>query len=148
MKKKKTAKPSDSFTESDKHVLHGTKLYPWTPARMIAAQAMGLLFPDIGKEGWDQYRRTKLYSGAVRDTIIVLWLCTIDENAVDEADAAPQDAYKRAKAWATALGIHDRNKDAFWQAYAKFSAIVTEVDEAITTPKVEPGEEADDDPKD
>lgn len=141
MKKKKTAKPRDSFTESDKHVLNGIKLFPWTPARLIAAQAMGMLFPDIGKEGWDQYRRTKLYSGAVRDTIICLWLCTIDEDAVDQADAAPLDAYKRARAWATGLGIHDTNKDAFWQAYAKFSEIVTEVDKAVTTPKTDPAED-------
>lgn len=145
MRKKpaKKDKPRDGFTESDKHVLNGVKLYPWTPARVIAAQAMGMLYPDIGKEGWDQYRRTKLYSGAVRDVIIALWLCTIDENAVDEADAAPQDAYKRARAWAAGLRIHDTKNDEFWQAYAKFSEIMTEVDKAVAIPEPKEGEEPD-----
>lgn len=139
MKKKKP----DAFTDSDKHVLHGTKLFPWTPARIIAGQSMGLLYPEIGKDGWDQYKRTKIYPGALRDTIICLWLCTRNEIQVDEADSAPQEAYRQARSWATALKIHKAGSNEFWQAYAKFAEIMGEVDESFTVPKVEPGEEPD-----
>lgn len=139
----KKTKRRDGFTESDKHVLNGIKLYPWTPARSIAAQSCGMLYPEIGKAGWEQYRRTKLYPGAVKDTIIALYLCTLDEDAVDQADSAPVEAYRQARQWAAKLRIHDIKNDEFWQAYAKFSEIMTEVDKSITTPRVEPGEEAD-----
>lgn len=139
---KKKSKP-DSFVSSDKHVLDGIKLFPWTPNRVIAAQALGMLYPEIGKEGWDQYRRTKKYPGCLKDVIICLWLCSIPEDEVDEADAAPQEAYRRARKWAAGLGLHNVQSNAFWQAYAKFADIVTEVDNSFTTPKVEPGEEAD-----
>lgn len=141
MKKKK--KKPDAFVSSDKHVLDGTKLYPWTPSRIIAGQAMGLLYPEIGKEGWDQYRRTKTYPGALRDTIICLWLCSRTEEQVDDADCAPVEAYRQARSWAAGLGIAKLGSDAFWQAYGKFASIMGEVDESITVPKVEPGEEPD-----
>lgn len=141
MKKKKTSKPRDSFTESDKHVLHGTKLYPWTAGREIASQAMGLLYPEIGKEGWDQYRRTKVYPGALKDTIICLWICTQTETQVDDADVAPVEAYRQARKWAASLGIHKLGSDAFWQAYNKFADIVMEARRAMTAPKVEPGDD-------
>lgn len=141
--KKKPAKKKYAFTDSDKHVLHGIKLYPWTPARVIAAQSLGMLYPDIGREGWDQYRRTKVYPGAVKDVIICLWLCTQDEDAVDMADAAPVEAYRQARKWAAGLGIHKPGSDAFWQAYAKFSDIMTEVDESITAPKIESEDDPD-----
>lgn len=144
--KKKKPKKHDAFTDSDKHVLRGIKLYPWTAARSICAQSMGMLYPDIGKEGWDQYRRTKLYPGAVKDVCIALWLCTQDEDAVDMADAAPVEAYRQARKWAAGLRIHDTKNDEFWQAYAKFSEIMTEVDRSVTTPKVEGDVEDDPDP--
>lgn len=133
----------DSFVSSDKHVLNGIKLYPWTPARVIAAQAMGILYPRIGKDGWDQYKRTKTYPGCVKDVIIALWLLTQTPEQVDDADRAPVEAYGTARSWATALGVHRIDSDAFWQAYAKFSDIMTEVDESITKPKIEDGEEPD-----
>lgn len=142
--KKKPAKTRDSFTESDKHVLNGIKLYPWTPARSIAAQACGMLYPEIGKDGWDQYKRTKLYPGAVKDVIICLYLMTLDEDAVDMADAAPVEAYRQARTWAAGLRIHSTKNDEFWQAYAKFSEVMVEVDKAITTPTKTDGEEPDD----
>lgn len=137
-------KKPDAFTDSDKHVISGINLFPWTPSRVIAAQNMGQLYPEIGKDGWDQYRRTKLYPGAVKDVIISLWLCTRNEEEVDQADCAPVEAYRQARTWAAGLGIHDTKKDAFWQAYAKFADIMGEVDKAITVPKVEGGEESPD----
>lgn len=146
MTKKKPAKqvkPRDGFTKSDKHVLNGLKLYPWTAEREIAGNSMGMLYPRIGKDAFDQYKRTKMYPGLLRDLIVCLWLCTQNEDEVDDADSAPVDAYKRARQWATSRGIHKVDSDEFWQAAGRFVKIVTEVNNAITTPKVEPGEEAD-----
>lgn len=131
MKKKKP----DAFTDSDKHILNGVKLFPWTPARVIAAQNMGQLYPEIGKDGFDQYRRTKVYPGALKDTIICLWLCTRTEDEVDMADAAPVEAYKDARKWAAGLGIHKIGSDGFWQAYGKFVELMGEVDQSFTIPK-------------
>lgn len=141
--KKKPTKPHDSFTQSDKHVLNGVKLYPWTATREIASQSMGLLYPEIGDEGWDQYRRTKVYPGALKDTIICLWICTQKEDQVDNADAAPIDAYRRARKWAAGLGIHKLGSNAFWQAYKKFAEIIKQVESAKTAPKVDTVEEPD-----
>lgn len=145
MKKKPTRKP-DSFTDSDKNVLLGTKLFPWTPTRMIAGQSMGMIYPDIGKDGFDQYKRTGLYPGAVKDCIICLWLCSQTEEQVDEADAAPVDAYRRARVWAAGLKIHTTNCPEFWQAGKVFAKIIGEVDKATTIPKVEPSDDEAPDP--
>lgn len=142
MNRKKKARKADPFTQSDKHVLDGVRLFPWTPSRVIAAQTMGMLYPEIGKEGWDQYRRTKVYPGAVKDVIICLWLCTQNEEEVDLADCAPVEAYNQARKWAASLGIHDIKGNPFWQAYNKFAEIMGQVDKAMTFPK-NSGEEPD-----
>jgi hypothetical protein len=141
---KKTAKkvrPLNPFIDSDKHVLNGLKLQPWTPSRIIAANSMGMLWPRIGKEGWDQYSRTKTYPGVLRDIIVGLWLCLQDWQRVDEADAAPVEAYSEARKWAAELGIHRIDSDEFWQAYGKFVEIMSEVDKSFTKPAPAKGSE-------
>lgn len=150
MKKQSKQPPAEkAFLRSDKHVLDGVRLNPWTPSRVIAAQGMGMLYPSLGKEDWDQFERTKRYTGALKDTIIVLWLCMIDDEAVDNADSAPKEAYKTAKQWAAGLGIHKIESNEFWQAYAKFSEIVTEVASSATkiTTNDDESEPEEDDPK-
>lgn len=142
--RKKKSKERDAFTESDKHVLNGLKLQPWTPSRVIAAQAMGCLYPRIGKEGWDQYKRTKTYPGCLKDVVIVLWLCLQDWQRVDDADAAPVEAYSEARKWAASLGIHRIDSDEFWQAYGKFAEIMSEVDKSFTVPAQTDNEETPD----
>jgi len=136
-------KEPDSFVSSDKHTLNGKKLQPWTPSRYIAAQAMGMLYPRIGEKGHDQFKRTQVYPGAVKDVIIALWLCSVTEDEVDDADASPEAAYRKARAWAIGLGLHKIEGDAFWNAYGQFADIFNEVDQSRTTPA-----ETDDDPKD
>lgn len=129
MKKKK----SDAFT--DGHVLNGIRLHPWTPMRVIAGQSMGMLYPEIGKKGFDQYRRTKTYAGIIKDVAICLWLCSVNEDRVDEADSSPHEAYTEARAWATGLQIHKMSSEKWDQAFVVFAGIVSEVDKAITIPK-------------
>ena len=147
MKKPKQPPAEKAFERSDKHVLGDLKLKPWTPSRVIAAQNMGMLYPRIGKEGWDQFQRTKMYPGALKDTIIVLWLCALNDDEVDDADRAPQEAYKTAQKWSAGLGIHKINSDAFWAAYGKFTEIMMEINNSATKPKntEEPDDDEDED---
>lgn len=143
MKKEKVAKKPDAFTDSDKHVLHGTKLFPWTAEREIAANSLGMIYPRIGAKGFEQWKRLKTYPGVLRDMIVCLWLCTQNETEVDEAGDSPEEAYSKARKWAASLGIHKMDSDPYWQALAKFLEITKEVEDSITLPKVEPGEELD-----
>lgn len=136
--------PPDAFVS--KHVLDGIKLHPWTPARIIAAQSMGMLFPNIGTEGRDQHKRTGNYPGMLKDIAICLWLCTQTADQVDEADVAPSDAYAKARAWSIARGIHEMASDEFNQAKLKFSEIVLEAELKRTRPRPPLGEEDDDPP--
>lgn len=147
MKKKTTKKTRtpDPFIDSDKHVLKGLKLQPWTPSRIIAANSMGLRYPKIGQEGRDQYSKTKTYPGCLRDIIVCLWLCLQDWQRVDQADAAPVEAYNEARTWAASLGIHRIDSTEFWQAYNKFAEIMSEVDKSFTQPAPDEGKNEGDD---
>lgn len=135
----KVIKGRDSFSQADKNLFNGVRLRPWTAARAIAGQAMGMLYPEIGAEGREQYKRTKLYPGAIKDTIIALWLCTQTEDRVDEADSMPIEAWRQAREWGAGLKIHTAQRTEFWSAYAIFTKLMFQVDEARTRPK--PSEE-------
>lgn len=145
MSKPKPAPAEKAFTKSDKHILDDLLLKPWTAARSIAANSLGMLYPHIGTEGWDQFKRTKIYPGCMKDIAICLYLCTLDDDAVDEADAAPKDAYKAARKWATEKGITKADSIEFWVAYGKFGEIMRQVNESVTMP-AGAEQEADDDP--
>ena len=67
--------PEESaFTGSDNHALGELELQPYTPSRIVAAQSLGLKYPLIPDEEREQFDKTGIYPGALRDTIIVLWL--------------------------------------------------------------------------
>jgi hypothetical protein len=145
--------PEKAFIHSDKHALGDLALKPWTPERIIAAQNMGMLYPHIGDEGWDQFHRTGVYAGCVKDITICLWLCTLPEvgpiepgekiMSVLDADRSPVKAYAEARQWAIGKGIIKPNSDEFWDAYRHFSEIVKEVSDSETQP-VEKEEGAED----
>jgi hypothetical protein len=133
MKKKKT-KP-DAFLKSERHALDGIKLQPWTPDRMIAAQSLGMIYPSIGDEGWAALKRRSIYAGAVRDVALALWLCTLSDAEVLEAEArGDAEARKQSAAWAVKLHLHDANKAPFWDAFTKFMEIQNEVNQSATLP--------------
>lgn len=146
MSKKKTPKPTSAdkaFTGSDKHTLNDLKLEPWTPDRIIRAQEIGLIFPNIGKQDWQLFRKTGVYPGAVKDTMIFLYLSTIDPEEVDEA------TYREAKAFGVKRGLHIADGKAFWEAYAKFMQVQKEIEASIAVPKGDEESPDDDDgPKD
>lgn len=146
MKKKTPARaaspqsPADkAFTGSAKHTLDDLKLEPWTPDRIIKSQELGLIFPNTGRAGWEQFRETNVYPGAIRDTIIFVYLSTLDPEDVDDA------TWKDAKAFGVKRGIHVPDSKAFWQAFEKFIEVQKEINASITVPKTDGAEPPDDD---
>ncbi len=139
-------KPADAaFTQSDNHALGDLKLQPWTASRVVAAQSMGMLYPNIGAQAAAQFRRTGVYQGALKDTIIVLWLCSEkDRDVIRSAERDPDGALEQAETWAEKRGITKLNSPAFWAAYTKFMAIVTEEQESIAVPENSAVEDEDD----
>lgn len=145
MKKKPTQTPIDkAFLRSDKHTLADLKLQPWTPDRIIKAQEIGMLYPSLGKQDWAQYKRTKIYPGAVKDVMIFLYLSTLTPDTVDAATDT------EAKAFGIKRGLHHTDSTAFWEAYLKFIEVQNEIQASATKPKSSPGDgtedEEDDDP--
>lgn len=134
-----------AYIESGAHLLGSEKLQPYTPSRIVAAQAMGLKYPNIGKEGVAQLKKTGLYPGELRDVIIVLYLCRLTEDAdVLDAQLDPVAAYAEAEKWAgekrlTAMGQNFRD------AVLLFEKILNEIDESTTVPTAAGGGQREDD---
>ena len=132
---KKATKKPDTFVSSERHVLNGLKLEPWTADRSIAAQSLGMIYPALGDEGWASVKRSGVYPGAVRDVCLALWLCTLKSDEVLEAEVAGEkEAKKRSTEWASKLGIHDTKKQAFWNAMTLFMEMQREVNKSVTVP--------------
>jgi hypothetical protein len=144
--KKKPKQPAidKAFLGSDKHTLGDLKLQPWTPERIIKAQEIGMLYPSLGKQDWEQYRKTKVYPGAVKDVMIFLFLSTLKADEIDNATC------DQAKSFGIKRGIHQTDSTAFWEAYTKFIEVQNEIQTAATKPKSATGtgtdDEEDDDP--
>lgn len=140
-RKKKKAK--DAFLGSERHALEGVKLEPWTPDRSIAAQSLGLRYPNLGEEGWTEVKRAGTYPGVVRDVCLALWLCTLKPEQVLEAETrGEQEAKKKSTEWAAKLGIHDTKKQAFWDGLNKCMEMWNEVNQSVTVPaKAEPNDD-------
>jgi hypothetical protein len=157
-KKKKPARKAvkgaeKAFVESGAHLLLGEKLAPYTPSRIVAAQAMGLLYPQIGKEGMAQLKKTGIYPGELRDLIIVLWLCRLQKAAeVQDALIDPDVSYALAEKWAGKAGLCDMTSKPFLEALAVFQTIMNEIGESQTartdsrSGPVENDDESPDDP--
>src|SRR5580765_7948569 len=105
-----------AFTDSGLHEFNGFALEPWTPARIMAAQAMGIHYGSIDEAGQSRFTTDKLYPGAQRDVAIVLWLCTLKTQAeVDAAGRAPLPAMDKAYAFAGEHGLADTGHENFWK---------------------------------
>ena len=59
--------------------LFGAALAPYSASRKVAAQTMGMQWPFIGEAALAQLQATNMYPGAIRDTAILLWLCTLPD---------------------------------------------------------------------
>lgn len=116
--------------------LEGVTLHPYTPDRAWAAQAMGLKYGFIDEAGVDEFKRSGIYPGALRDCGIVLWLRSLtNETEIDKAARNPVAAARTAATWSQEKGFGDVRSDKFWAAYNIFINTMTEVAQAQTTPK-------------
>jgi len=121
--------------------LFGTPLKPYSPSRKVAAQSMGMLYPYIGEDAAAQFASTGVYPGALKDCIILLWLCSI-EDAKDQtkdnirsgawnpsrALHKPHEALETAMAWAGELEICNIGGTRFGEAFKVFIEIATAVE--------------------
>jgi hypothetical protein len=134
--KKDTPPIDQAFVGSDKHTLKHAlgdiKLQPWTPERMMKAKELGMLWPNLGKERWEQIKTTNVYAGAPTDVSIFVYLCTLDPDKVEDATR------KEAKAFGVSRGFHDTDSASFWDAYNKFADVIEEIKNSATAPKGAP----------
>lgn len=125
------------------------ELDPWSPPRKIAAQSMGMLYPLIGEEGMEQLQSTGVYAGALKDTIIYLWLTAAGLKPADimRAQRKPREAWERAQRWAEEREILNMAGDPFMRGYKLFSEKMEAEQQALSRPDL-PGQNGDsDDPK-
>lgn len=157
MKKTKPTKqppaisPDQAFVKSAAHLFAEMQLEPYTPSRVVAAQAMGLKYPRIGSEGLACYEKTGLYPGELRDIIIVLGVCRLPKEEVLSAQLDPVAAYNLAEEWASGLGLTDMSSDIFKEAQRLFEALQNEIGASKTERKgtdSATGSASDDDPND
>lgn len=128
--------PETSFTQSDNHALGDVKLQPYTPSRIIAAQAMGLHYGMLSDDEVQQYLATGLYPQAAHDVTIVLWLCSLeDDGEVARAAKWPEAAFKKASDWGATHGTINRSDGRFSAAFKLFFRIMSEIAASQTIPK-------------
>lgn len=125
-----------AFTDSGLHQFNGFNLQPWTPARIMAAQAMGMHYGSIDEAGRSRFVTDKIYPGAQRDVAVVLWLCTLEtEKEVDAAARAPTAVMDKVYAFAAEHRLSDTGDENFWKGFLTFLAIMNEVAASRVTPE-------------
>ena len=136
--------PADTaFTNASNHVFGDMELNPYSASRVVAAQALGLKYPNVSE--LEQFHKTGVYAGALQDTLIVLWLCAVPDKEVMRALREPDESLSKAIEWGAQLKITDTSSEQWWKAYQKFIDIVSEVTDSTGNPKL-PDEESDDGP--
>lgn len=100
----------------------GQTLQPLTKQREVTACQMGLQFGFVARYKAQYF---------LRDTIIVLWLCSIPVAAekgwtVDRAETDTEGAIREAYAWAAKVGI-GIDTPAFSEGYKLFTEMMREV---------------------
>lgn len=121
-------------------LLFGVELAAYSPARMVAAQAMGLKYPMIGEEGAGSVEKTGSYPGMLKDMIIVLFLCATPDkgkpqaaglqptglNSINFAVVNPETALEMAIGWADSMNICVASSPRYNEAAEVFGVIVSE----------------------
>ena len=125
-------------------------LRPFSFSRKIAAQCMGCQAPMLSGAAREAMSNTGLYPGALNDTIIVLWLCTLKDASEitledfksgafspERAINQPAEAAEKARTWAELKGLGDVASEAFVEAWKKFLSIMFGIDASIFEVQVE-----------
>jgi hypothetical protein len=117
-----------AFVQSELHEFNGFALKPWSPARAMAAQAMGLRYGSIDAAGISRFQSDKMYPGGQRDMAIVLWLCTLKTHEeIDAAARAPVLAMKSVYQFAADHGLTDDGTESHWKGFTMFLGIMNEI---------------------
>lgn len=133
--KPKASAAAKAFTSSENHKLGDMNLQPWTPQRIVAAQSIGMIYPFIGSDGLEQFKKSGTYPGLLKDAIIALWLCTINHEDVDAAEGSPREAYRQAVAWAADKNIPNMESKEFNEAHNIFIKMMNQVRDSQTKPE-------------
>lgn len=134
MKNKSTNMP-DAFTKSERHAFSGVKLEPWTIERSIAAQSLGLIYPNLSAEDWKSVKRGGIYPGAVRDVMLTIWICTIKKDDVIATELLGiENAMRESATLGAKLRIHNAKNEPFWDALNKCMEMWNEVTDSVTVP--------------
>lgn len=135
--KKKQPTPTKVFLGKAK-TFAGEPLHPMTKQREVVAADMGLRY------GFSVDYKPSYF---LRDTIIVLWLCTIPAESeksggwsVDKCEMEPGLAVREALAWAARAGVGIKT-DRFMEGYQIFRAIMQELQASAGVPVMPSGTE-------
>lgn len=126
----KTKQIGDAFLQSKGagRKLGEWKLKPFSASREVAAQAMGLHYAYVDAAGKARFKRTAIYPGALRDVIIIMWLCIVaDDDQIEAAGVEPKVYSKIANDWAGSVGLLDTESELWQDAFILFFQIVDEV---------------------
>ena len=131
-----TMTPDKSFINSDGHEVEGIKLFPYTPERMWAADAMGLRYGNLSKAASLQYMNKGTYPGMEADVAIVMWLCSLkDKEEIRAARRNPDTAEDLAIEYCRSHKMVSIKQAKWWKAYDVFLEIMREVHAAYGEPK-------------
>jgi hypothetical protein len=133
------AKMGENFLE---HEMEG-----WVPARIFAAQSMGMLYPMLDDAAFEQMERTAVYAGALKDVVIFLWLRVrqAGESAQGclaramRAQRKPQEAWMQAQAWAEEMDLLNMSGERFLAGYNLFTGQMAHIQASKGEPVVEGG---------
>jgi hypothetical protein len=111
----------------------GIELYPRSMSRIVAADAMGFRWGYVSPDDGLLKSTGFKYSGALADTCLMLWLCSIpnaseaktkEEWTVQRAQRNPDAANLAAQEWAYGLGIVNAECVAFLFAFGVLHRIM------------------------
>lgn len=162
MKKKPQQEPEEDLQEEVEtaflqsqagHELFGEVLRPYSGSRIVAAQSMGLKYPNLTEAEIESVKKKGVYPGSLLDIVVLTWVCTLPDSGEgwtpNKALRRPESATEAAMEWAEGKGILNTASPQHLEAFNCFSQIVGAV--AASEFKVEVdgagGGGADDGPK-
>lgn len=136
--------PEQAFDQAQQgYTLFGAPLHSYSDSRRIAAQSLGFRWAARTQEMLDQMRSLGIYDGGQRDTLLLLWLCSIPNASeltpddlksaaqrgerpwtVQRAQLIPAAAEEAMMAWGAQQELIDLQGERFAEAFKVFLAIV------------------------
>lgn len=138
--------PEEAFAAGQSHAgqtFAGQPLRAFSYSRKLAAQSMGCIAPGV--IDFAEHMRSKgTYPGALSDTIIVTWLCTLRDNSEMDAEGIragewtperarnrPGDAQAAADKWAEANQIDNLFTGNGMEAWKFFLGVMFAIDASV-----------------